>query len=304
MFPARQILLSAALAWNAASASTGPVKSLEFQAPRPFGYVIGDEIRQRLVLDVEKPYRLQSERLPAPRRLNHWLELREVAVGAEDAGRFTRYHIALRYQTFYAPLEVKMLAVPGFTLSVAAGGEPLNVPVPAWSFTMSPIRELAVRKADGHEYMRPDDPPAPLDAGAHRLRLALFALVFLAGSAAFLYRFGLLPFLARGQSFNRACRDLAGMAERPLDEEIYRAALKAVHRAFDTVYGEPVFPGRLECFFDERPQFACERGEIEVFFEVSRRIFFAERSGGAETFPLARMLVLCRRLRAIERGLR
>lgn len=279
-----------------------PVKSFEFQTPRPYGYVIGDEIAHRVVIEVEKPYRLVGETLPAPGRLNRWLELSALEMSREEAGGMARYRLDLNYQTFYAPLTVTTLAIPGFSLSFEKDGERVEQAVKPWYFTLSPIRDLAVAAETGGEYLRPDAPAALLEGSGHRLRLVLYSVAAVFTLSAFLYFFGLLPFLSRGQVFNRACRTLAALAGAPSDPEAYRSAMTAVHRAFNTLHGEPLFGNGLDAFFRRHPQFLPARAEIEAFFDASHAVFFSA-SAESRRFPLSRLKAFCRLLRAIERGM-
>ncbi len=94
-----------------------PVSYFNVETPRPFGYVNGDEIPQRIVIETRSGITLQNGSLPAKGQINRWLNLNQVTV--KQSGQ--RYEIDLRYQVFYAPLEVKSLTLPGFTLQLNQG---------------------------------------------------------------------------------------------------------------------------------------------------------------------------------------
>ena len=119
-----------------------PVSYFNVETPRPFGYVNGDEISQRIIIETRSGITLQTGSLPAKGPINRWLNLNQITV--KQSGQ--RYQIDLRYQVFYAPLEVKVLTLPGFTVQLSQGEKSVGKSIPAWSFTLSPLRELVVRQ--------------------------------------------------------------------------------------------------------------------------------------------------------------
>ena len=107
-----------------------PVSYFNVETPRPFGYVIGDEIPQRIVLETRSGISLQAGSLPAKGQINRWLNLNQVSV--KQSGQ--RYEIDLRYQVFYAPLEVKSLTLPGFTVHFSQGDKDYQPKRPRMDF--------------------------------------------------------------------------------------------------------------------------------------------------------------------------
>ena len=57
---------------------------------------------------------------------------------------------------------LRSLTLPGFTVQLNQGERSISQTVPAWTFTLSPLRELVVRQTEQGEYMRPDSPPSLL----------------------------------------------------------------------------------------------------------------------------------------------
>lgn len=186
------------------AAPQSPLEAFDVQTPRPFGYVLGDELERRIHVAVRGGFALQPASLPATGSVNRWLDVRQVTVDKHAAGNALQYDITLRYQVFYAPLEVKMLALPGFTLAFERGSQKIEQRVPDWHFSVSPLRELAVRKDGAREYLRPDAAPPLIDSEALRLRLeaallsAAFAAILLA------YRYGYIPGLPQRRIFKQA----------------------------------------------------------------------------------------------------
>jgi len=281
-------------------AAQAPIERFEILTPRPFGYLIGDLIYHEIQLEVRKPYALQKSSVPSAGNLNYWLELRRVALEETERQTINRYRILLTYQTFYAPVEVKALSIPAFQLLVNGSDQSLSLPVPAWEFTMSALRELEIRIEGGREYMRPDAKPRPLDVHAQKSRL----LVFTAASAATLlytlWRYGQWPGRRR-KPFARAARELRDLGRKPGDRIGYQQALRRVHHAFNQSAGAPVFAHDLERFLREHPTFLPLKAEITVFFDCSQRIFFAAGDLEMDDYPWQALERFCRRCQECER---
>lgn len=303
----------------------GPVRDFQVSTPRPFGYAIGDVIRQTLNVAVDREALLDRNSLP-PSRINRWLELREANVRESEHDGLRRYSIELAYQSFYAPLEVKNLAIPAFKLAFTHGEDVFELEVPAWRFTTAPIRELSILREEGLEPMQPDAPPA-LPSRTGPLRGLASAAAVGAGAGLYLfYLYGYLPWQQRGRHFRAACRSVRTLS-RASGTPDYSSAYTAIHRAFNGVNGQPLFSDHLEAFFADHPAFEPLREEIAAFFASSYDFFFTERPkdkfvgnelgpqsgprrgepqrGGAQTeFPMPRLFRLCRDCYDVERNLR
>ncbi|WP_341326380.1 nonribosomal peptide synthetase MxaA [Methylotuvimicrobium sp. KM2] len=282
------------------SGCSGPlqqsVSRFEFLTPKPFGYVIGDEIAHRIVIDTRAGVELNNNTLPKPGELNRWLTVNRVEHAQSKTGQGMRHIIDIRYQVFYAPLEVKMLTIPGFSVQFKQGAQTIEQAVPDWHFTISPLRELAVRKDDGGEYMRPDAPPSRLSNREAKWRL--FASLFVVAlSVLYLtYLYGYLPGLPRRGIFKRAQRQLARLPERDL-----ATALSVVHHALNTLNRKPLFQHKLNEFYRNQPDYRQLAGELNDFFDLSNRFFFADYGDiGRDDF--GKIERLCRSCREVERG--
>jgi len=269
-----------------------PVSYFKVETPRPFGYVLGDEIPQRIILETREDMVLQPGSLPVKGALNRWLNLNEARV--TKTGR--HYEIDLRYQVFYAPLEVKMLTVPGFNVLFTQGGETLSQAVPPWSFTVSPLRELAVRKGEQGEYMRPDATPSLLPNNRNLYGLGLSLLAALSIGLYLGYLYGCFPKLARRNVFKRALRELKKLTRADMEQ-----ALRIVHQALNRLNKQPLFHNQLPRFYRRHPEYRRLDPELAWFFNYSNRYFF---SGGLTVidYDLERLKNLCERCRQIERG--
>ncbi|MGZ8175453.1 nonribosomal peptide synthetase MxaA [Methylobacter sp.] len=271
-----------------------PVSYFNVETPRPFGYVNGDEIPQRIVIETRSGISLQTASLPAKGQINRWLNLNQVTV--KQSGQ--RYQIDLLYQVFYAPLEVKSLTLPGFTVQLSQGEKSISQSVPAWNFTLSPLRELVVRQTEQGEYMRPDSPP-PLLANTQALYGLLVSLTVAALIAAYLgYLYGCFPGMPRRTVFKRALRKLAGLSKADMEQ-----ALTIVHQALNNLNGHPLFSNRLSDFYRRNPQYSQISSQLDWFFNYSNRYFFSDGMI-AVAQDLQQLKAFCESCRKIERGSR
>ncbi|MCK5830423.1 MAG: nonribosomal peptide synthetase MxaA [Methylococcales bacterium] len=267
------LLLITLLLSSCSSSISEPIHSFQVQTPRPFGYVIGDKITQRLLVEVRQGVELQYSSLPARGTINRWLNLNKVKINKKKASDGWHYQIDLTYQVFYAPLEVKMLDLPAFTLQFRQFGNTVGQEVPVWHFTTAPLRELAIRKDNGIEYMRPDQLAPLIDNSAVTTRLTIFSAItsLMAGYLAWLY--GLLSFLPKYQIFKKPTRQLAKLTEG--DEE---KMLAIFHHALNRLNGKPLFKHQSKVFYQEFPRYKQLQSELDWFFDYSNEYFFGSHA--------------------------
>jgi mxaA protein len=296
------------LAVTCAGPAAAQVRAVDLYAPRPFGYSIGDIVAHRVEIALDEAYRLDPASLPQPHALNYWLELENVRVADHGSdGGARRYTLDLVYQTFYAPLEPKRLDIPALTLSAVNGERRATVTVPAWSFLMSPLREIVATGPGQTMALRPDIAPwlIPTARALHAL-IATAAVAALALTA-LVWQMGWWPFNCRpSRPFARAARLVrAALARSPTSAasaSAYRAALLALHRGFDATAGKGVFAEDLPAFFQMHPAFRTLEVEVKRLFNASRSAFFgSDPAGAANELPAEDLITLSRRLRAIER---
>jgi mxaA protein len=271
--------------------------SIHLEAPHAYGYMVGDTIRHVLTVDPEPGYRLDEASLPKPGPLNRWLELRRVVV---EPGPGARFKLVLDYQTFYVPLTVKALSVPGFALRFSGTAGITSADMPAWPFSMSPVHGLAVLAEGGLDALQPDAPPEAPDTAAPLLRSSGFGLIGLLALAYLGYLHGLLGFGPRGRHFREARQALRRLEDSGNEAARLRAGFAVVHRAFDRTLEEPLFAERLPEFFAGHAGYTGLRGEIEAFFQASYALFFGD--GAANDYGLDRLEALCRACLRIERN--
>lgn len=276
-------------------AAAAPPITVHLETPRPYGYLIGDTLALTVAVDAPPGLKLDEAALPRPGAVNRWLELRRVETRPQAGGG---YRIALEYQTFHAPLTVKTLTIPGLRLGFVGGA---TAEVPSWSFTATPIKDLAVLSGAGQQPLRPDAPPNPLPVAGWRSATLVSAAVALAALLWLAWLCGLLPYWHKGRHYVAALRSLRRLARLPQDETALRAGYTAVHRAFNQTLGQPLFAEKLAEFFDGNSRYRPVRADMEAFFAASYRLFFGSGAQPAD-FSLERLAALCRHCLQIERA--
>jgi mxaA protein len=294
----------AAAATLMAGQAAAQVRSVHLQAPRPFGYFIGDVIRLEADIVVDASFALVPGSLPKPRAVNYWLDLNSVSTddrGVQAGAR--RYRVVLAYQTFYAPLEPRAVTIPGFTVTMSDGSTRAEAEVPAWTFLMSPLREIRPQRATPAALLRPDVAAVPV-ATARPLAAAIgCGVVALLLLAALARHYAWWPFgRAPRRPFARARALLRRRLAGDVEADGYLAGLIVLHRAFDEAAGRAVMADDARAFVAQAPTFVALEPEIDRFFRASRRAFFGADPAGAMTaLPPEALTAVAARLALAER---
>ncbi len=283
---------------SCSSSFTEPVLSFQVQTPRPFGYVIGDEIKQRILVEVRQGMELQYNSIPSKGSINRWLNLNKVKINKVEGKAGQVYQIDLSYQLFYAPLEVKSLDLPGFILQFRQFGKNVEQAVPVWHFTAAPLRELAIRQKDGKEYMRPDLIAPFVDNSPVITRLILSLSLVVAVGAYLAWLYGLLTFLPKYQIFKKPARQLAR-----LPVENIESRLNIMHHALNKLNGKPLFKHKVSEFYQRFPRYQQLNIELDWFFNRSNQHFFSADNVGDKS-DAEKIRTLCLHCLEIERGKR
>lgn len=294
----KRLLLLLILLTGCTSSNTEPVRNFTFTAPRPFGYVLGDEITQCIEFDTDDSVTLQTTSLPAKGQINRWLNLNAVSVKQQERNGGVHHELTLRYQVFYAALEVKLLTIPGFNLSLQQNGKALSQAVPAWAFNVSPLRELVVRKTEQGEYKRPDAQPEFLDNTKPLLGLSTGLLISLGLGFYLAGLYGVLPKPFKRTLFKPTLKQL-----KSLSKDNMAQALSTVHQAFNQLYAQPLFHNRLADFYADHPEYQQLSPELDWFFNYSNRFFFSQGMIPVE-IDLEKLQSLCQAALDIDRGKR
>ena len=264
------------------------VRGVFMHEPRAMGYFLGDTITRTAEIETGADDEILAAALPHPGLLNYWLELRDVALSSERRGDGKVHKLTLTYQTFYTPLDTRRLAIPSSEISVRTGDSTESAKIPAFSFVMSPLREVLPQKFNDEDgYLLPDSEPEKRRSGT--LRTAALAMAGLAALFLILLARDLAwwPFNRRpARPFSRAAREVSRVLGTESGEG-YRHALLALHRAFDSAAGRRVLASDLDRFLVTHPEHGPNRIDVERFFAASRTVFFgdAEREGKTSLPP-------------------
>ena len=256
------------------------------EQPRPFGYVVGDLIEQRVLLRAANlPVDLVS--LPRPERLGVWFERRPARVVSDSQGR---HWLVVDYQLINAPQGLTTVNLPAWQIS-AKSGQQLNIP--QWPISVGPLTGRTVIAQGGLQQLRADR-PAPLVATepiAHQIEIGTaFLLLTLALWGGWLLWRNWHDVLER--PFARAAREMRGVADDAPQ------AWQALHRAFDRAAGRVVQTSTLGSLFERASYLEPLRPRIVEFFAQSVEYFFADPSGARRALSVQG---LCNDLRKIER---
>lgn len=296
------LLLAALAAWAAACAaapdrtsSPDPAIAVSVRQPRAFGYVIGDELEQRISLLAPAGFSLDPKSLPRAGRAGLWLELAPPHLTADKVGAATRYRLTLDYQVINVPEQVGTVGLPAVYLVFGAPGGQVTTTVDEWPITIAPITPTYILARAGLTSAQPDTPPPIPDTGRYMWLTILWVaaiVVIVAGIAA--QRRG-IPWLRQGaRPFARAARDIAKLSRLTPERATYRRGLQRLHRAFDAAAGHAVFGERLAPLFAAHPELLRLRADIEQFYAASQREFFGVHGGGASLGEVLALAARCR----------
>jgi mxaA protein len=275
--------------------NAGPAQSSAVvQQPRSFGYVIGDIVTQRVLLE-DRGRPIVPSALPPPGPAGVWLERRASRVETDERGK---HWLAIDYQIMNSPQALVMVSLPAF--KVPATGGQIELVVSAWPISvaaLTPQRPFAQR---GLGILRPDRNAPTIDTAPITRSLVFLVVALVALIAAWIGWWMWRNWRASAQlPFGVAVREL-----RDVDDSDPRA-WKALHRAFDGTAGQVVRADALGVLFQRAPQFERLRAPIERFYAQSGARFFGAPAAPAPALAGGDALSLhdlCADLRKIEKS--
>jgi mxaA protein len=268
------------------------ISSVAIQQPRPFGYVLGDVLTQRVLLQ-SNGRNFDLAQLPAGERVGLWVARRSSTIAPDDSGR--RW-LVIDYQLVNAPQQLMTVNLPALTLKSKAGTEVLEVP--EWPISVAPLTPRIAFAKGGLQDLRPDHPAPSLPTKALWRQLEIWSSAFAFTVVAWL-TWWLVRYIraASNQPFARALREL-----RRDDGDSPQAWL-VLHRAFDSTAGRTLQISTLPALFQRAPYFEPQRAEIEQFYAESTRRFFDVETRVARSTAqrCVSLRALCTALRRIEK---
>jgi len=255
------------------------------EQPRPFGYVLGDVLIQRVLLQSEG-HPFEPATLPPPERAGLWVARRDSKIAVGDDGR--RW-LVIDYQLINAPQMLMTVNLPELTLKSNTGAAVLTIP--AWPISIAPLTPRLAFAKGGLQDLRPDhSAPALPTVGLRRqleMWLGAFALTLLAWLGWWVVR---TVRAAANQPFARALSEI-----RRADDQSPQAWL-ALHRAFDRTAGSALQLATLPVLFQRAHHLEPQRAAIEAFYAQSSERFFGRGDIGQIS-----VRSLCTTLRRIEK---
>jgi mxaA protein len=281
LVPTAVAALGLAVCANAGAVDAPALAAVE--QPRPFGWVVGDVLTQRVLLAVAGQA-FEPAALPAPSRLGVWFERRVARIDRAPDGR--RW-LEVDYQLVNAPPSRAIVRLPAWDLAGRVPGATLHVA--AWPVSVSALTVQATTGTAAWQ-VRPDRAPPPIPVRAIRRRFLLSSAALAGCLAAWMAWFAWRSWRAAAtQPFAAALRELRGL------DEAHPAAWRALHGAFDRTAGEVLREATLARLFQRAPHLAPLQARIRRFYALSASRFFGA-AAPADPPPLTPLCVALRRL--------
>jgi mxaA protein len=241
------------------------------QQPRPFGYVLGDTLTQRILMR-SAGQEFEPVAFPPTERAGLWFARRSSKI---ERGEDGRRWLAIDYQLVNAPQTLMTVNLPAVTLKSKAGAV---LAVPEWPISVAPLTPRAAFAKGGLQELRPDHAAPMLPTLKLQRQLEIWLSAF-ALTVVFWFGWWLVRALrvAANQPFASALREI-----RRTDDH-NAAAWLALHRAFDRTAARALQTTTLPVLFKRAPHFEPQRGAIEQFYTESNQRFFGAAPAGEIT---------------------
>lgn len=279
---------------------------LEQRTPRTIAWLTGDLIEHQFVLQTPLDQALIEASLPAPGPLNYWLTLRSVELNSRQRKGHYYYVLKLIYQSFYIPLDVSVRETPSFILTFQSPSDanPSQLTIPAWTFTMSPLRPVTLASSDSLPVLQADRLLSPPSLAALEQQIVWLTLVLLVLSLLLCRHYSYWPFQHRGhRAFAHAYRAVQRLSEQPTMHR-YQQALRHLHQALRQVNANAtLLQEDLPLFLRHHPTYAFLAADLQVLFQHSQAVFYADHPLSETELELAwqQLLHLAKALRQAER---
>ena len=232
--------------------------------PRAYGYVLGDVLEQRVLLESEGR-RLEPAAVPVRERIGAWFERRAARIEADAAGR---PWLVVQYQVFNVQPNLGLVQLPPWRLALK-GDAPAALRVPAWPVSLAPMTPREGFDDYALGALRPEREPSLPDRHERVLALRWSALALALELLAWLGWWRWRNWRAAQRlPFARALRQLRGL------DEASPQAWQVLHGAFDRAAGRALHLGSLPALFERLPYLAAARAAIERFYQQSALLFF------------------------------
>ncbi|MEX3638136.1 calcium incorporation protein MxaA [Paraburkholderia sp. BR14320] len=287
-------VLIASLCGGAACATASAAEvAAHVQEPRAFGYVLGDVLTQRVLLEADGRD-IGAVTPPSVGRTGVWLERRPVTLETDANGR---KWMVIGYQVVNAPQTLTQITLPALTLTSAAGTQ---LQVAEWPASIGPLTPQTVFAAGDLQPLRPDR-QAPMLATSGWRRQIAWALGLLLATLLVWASW----WWARNRReaarlpFARAWRQMQRLPETPAASS--NDAWVCLHRALNETAGQVVHAASLSALLARAPYLQPLRAQLERFYLASAERFFTPAPHAVENAGELSLHALCRALYRAER---
>lgn len=277
------------------------------------GYTVGDVVEREVILTIKAPYKLIDTSLPIPGYEKRYrgqligIELKTISHSKKESSEQTTHHIKLAYQIFTNNVVAKNAALgPEYInlINTSNKKDLVKYRIPSLDISISPIAIFGQVKVEnnmstflGPLLMSNAHEQQVLKASIVVFALSLIALLYILGARAWLPRMG--------GNFSKAYR---GIRKTSRDAQGLQQAISILHQAINRTAGTSIFNDNAYTFLQAHPNFKPLREELEIFFGLSRQVYFEpafkpeNKFGNAED-PHQWLVQFARRCRDCERGL-
>jgi mxaA protein len=276
---------------QAGRAQSTPAQTAVVEQPRPFGYVLGDVLTQRIPL-LYQGHAFEPSSLPAPDRVGVWLTRRSSKIESGDGRRW----LIIEYQLINSPQALQTVNLPA--LEIKAKDDTAALVVPEWPISVAPLTPRQAFAKGGLQDLRPDRPAPEIPTHSLWRRLEISSAALALTLTLWLAWWGIrYRRAAAKQPFARAFSEIRH------SDDGSRQAWLTLHRAFDQTAGRALQLNTLPLLFVRAPHFESRRADIEQFYAQSSEHFFgssARAGAAAPTTPISPR-ALCQSLRRLEK---
>jgi len=287
------------LAWSFLAQAESTIHTLKLIPQHGDNIVMGELVSSEIQVSVESDFKLDTANLPqAGSAVNDFLEIHETAWSQQERPSETLYTIKLTYQVFKAVRGVEDLEIPALELRFSHNEELVEAQAPAWKLSITPL--IPPQTPDEAVEIKADLPTPEYSPENHWHRLFML-LVGLATMGIYaLWYLGLPPFKFYTPPFVCAATGLKKLRKKP-DLVKWQQGIKLIHVGLNETAGCALFINQLADFLAQRPQYAGLKSELEQFFALSDRLFFAGATALPPDYPWSRLEALCQALALVEK---
>ena len=277
---------------------SGDARIVQQSLGRDFGVLVGDRIEHHYIIEVPEAFSLSPASLPSKGDLNYWLKI--VGINYHELAMLNdhkRYQLDIVFQTFYAPLDVRVLYTPTMSISFYKGDDEINITLPKWPFSMSPLKESSAAGGEARSFMKPDLVVKAINTEALKLQvygllLAIFLLVVV-----WLVLTGRL-LKSASSPFYQAARQIKALQGKH-DVADVEQAINLVHQAFNVQAGYAVFSHQIDGFLASFPEFSSNKEQITSFYTLSTEVLYGQQQATSE--HLQQLIQLCHTMARTEK---